>query len=109
MDRTRLSPPSNKVPVKVARILHFLYVGGTLNRFEAGSMLHDTCLNSTISTIRNKLHITICGQNERVKGYRQLETDCQRYWLEGSATNVETAYQVLVQHFSYQPNYGPAA
>lgn len=109
MNTIKLTPPANKEPVKVARVLHYLYQGGTLNRFEAAAMLHDTCLNSTISALRNDFNITVSGQTERVEGYQKLETICQRYWLEGSLANIETAYRVLVEHFYYEPAYKPAA
>lgn len=109
MKNNRLEPPTDKEPVKIARVLHYLYEGGTLNRFEAASMLHDTCLNSTISSIRNNLYIAIEGQSEVVKGYKGLETICNRYWLVGIPANVETAYQVLVKHFGYRPVYKTVA
>lgn len=108
-NRTPIVPPADKEPVKVARMLHYLYDGGTLNRFEASSKLHDTCLNSTVSTLRNRFGIVIRGQDEIVKGFRQLDTHCQRYWLDGALINVETAYQVLTRHFGYQDACRPAA
>lgn len=109
LDRAILLPPADKEPKKSARILHFLYEGGTLNRFEAASKLHDTCLNSTVSTLRNGLGVTVCDRIERVKGYKGLNTICKRYWLEESPCNLETVYQVLVRQFGYKPGYRPAA
>lgn len=109
MNDFSLLPPENKEPIKVARVLHYLYEGGLLNRFEAASLLHDTCLNSTISNIRNDLCITINGKSEIFKGYKNLQTICNRYWMETSPENIEKAYRVLVIHFGYQPNIRPAA
>ena len=53
MDNFSLIPPADKEPIKLARVLHCLYEGFSLNRFEAASLLHDSCLNTTISDIRN--------------------------------------------------------
>lgn len=109
MNYIKLIPPIDKTPIKVARVLHYLYCGGTLNRFEAASILHDTCLNSTVSNLRNDLNLLVNGQSEKVTGFQGLETICNRYWLETSTLNLDTAYKILINQFSYEPTYPPAA
>lgn len=98
-----LCPPANKEPVKVARVLHYLYEAGSLNRFEAAYKLHDTCLNSTISTIRNLHKIPIESRSESVNGYQDLPTICNRYWLPKSPAIREIVYWVLVKKYGYIP------
>lgn len=104
-----LVPPSNKEPVKIARILHFLYEGGSLNRFEAASILHDTCLNSTISGIRNNLGILVAGKTESVKGYKGISTICNRYWLHREQQNIDKVRELLINYFGYEEITIPAA
>lgn len=99
----RLAPPANKDPVKVARVLHFLYDGGSLNRFEAAIKLHDTCLNSTISTIKNIHKIPIDKKSEVVRGYQNIETICCRYWMPKSPAIREIAYWILIKRYGYVP------
>ena len=104
-----LTPPTNKEPIKIARILCYLYHGSTLNRFEASYLLHDTCLNSTISVIRNDFGIVVNGQSEKVLGYQKLQTICQRYSLSNSTENLTKAYNVLVEYFGYIPDLNSVA
>lgn len=98
-----LCPPENKEPVKVARVLHYLYEGGSLNRFEAAYKLHDSCLNSTISTIKNIHRIPIDKKSEVVRGYQNIETICCRYWLPKSPAIREIAYWILIKRYRYVP------
>lgn len=98
-----LCPPANKVPVKIARILHYLLEFGSLNRFEATYKLHDTCLNSTISEIRNIHKIPIESRSEVVNGYQNIATICSRYWLPKSPAIREIVYWVLIKKYGYTP------
>lgn len=81
-------------PVKdtqIARVLALL-IAGTLNRFEA-SPHGDTCLNSTISALRNKHKLTILDHWETYTG-RHGSKPVKRYWIpEGEPT--EQALKLL--------------
>lgn len=91
------------MPQKTARVLHFLYEGGSLNRFQAAAMLHDTCLNSTISAIRNGYEVPVNGKSETVQGYKGIATVCNRYWLNSSSSALDKAFLVLTRRFGYKP------
>lgn len=68
-------------PVKdtqIARVLALL-IAGTLNRFEANPH-GDTCLNSTISSLRNRHKLTILDRWETYSG-RHGSKPVKRYWI----------------------------
>lgn len=109
MDNFSLIPPADKEPIKLARVLHCLYEGFSLNRFEAASLLHDSCLNTTISDIRNDLNITIIGELEQVNGYMGNPTRCNRYKIDTSAKNMDIARKLLIDYYGYQPSYKTAS
>ena len=88
-------------PVKVARILHALASGRSLNRFQAES-LSDHCLNTTISKLRRGSLLAINDKFEVVKGYEKLPTFCKRYWLSPEPEVLARAYWLLVDKWGYQ-------
>lgn len=104
-----LYPPAAKDPAKIARVLHYLYDGGTLNRFEAAYKLHDTGLKATISTLRNDFGIDIQSELEAAKGDQQLVTTCKRYTLSRCPSNLKKTYLLLVKRYGYRPGYLTAA
>lgn len=65
---------------KLSNILFCFAIGGTLNRFEA-ERIGDHCLNSTISTIRNRLNIPLADSWERVPNRFGTLTPVKRYLL----------------------------
>ncbi|MCU4674292.1 helix-turn-helix domain-containing protein [Catenovulum sp. 2E275] len=87
---------------KVGRVLYYLYQGGTLNRFEAGTKLHDTCLNSTISELKKKLGIIIDSHFEVITGYQGQKTKVKRYSLTRTPHNLDTALNKLVEVYHYK-------
>lgn len=99
MDNFSLIPPADKEPVKLARVLHCLYEGASLNRFEASSLLNDSCLNTTISGIRNDLGITIIGESEVFNGYMGVPTRCNRYKIDMSVKNMDITRQLLIDYY----------
>lgn len=109
MDNFSLIPPADKEPVKLARVLHCLYEGASINRFEASYLLHDSCLNTTISDIRNDLGITITGVLEQVNGYMGHPTRCNRYKIDISVKNMDRARHILIDYYGYQPSYKEAS
>jgi hypothetical protein len=73
-----------KPDTKEYNILKVLADGRSLNRFEA-IRLHDTALNSTISTLQQKTGLYIDRKTERVPCVHgtKMATVC-RYWLPES-------------------------
>lgn len=65
---------------KLSNILFCFAIGGTLNRFEA-ERIGDHCLNSTISTIRNRLNIPLADSWELVPNRFGTLTRVKRYLL----------------------------
>lgn len=74
-------PSSNKPMTKNERVFKALMSGGSFNRFEASTLLHDSCLNSTVATLEQKHRITISRKYETVRGYMGNPTKCCRYWI----------------------------
>jgi len=75
-----MKPP--KIGSKIDSVLGHLLGGNSLNRFEAEKLLHDHCLNSTISILANQYGIKVSRQLEAVRGYQGKRTYCNRYWLD---------------------------
>lgn len=86
----KVTQPSSKI----ARILAHLVRGESLNRFEA-ERLGDHCLNSTVSTLANRLGLSILRQKESVPNHWGEPCIVMRYTLP--AGEVEQASQVLAQ------------
>lgn len=68
-------------PIKIARILYALAIRDSLHRFHALD-LHDTSLNSTISSLRHDYGVSIGGRWVAVAGYRRKPTWVVRYFLD---------------------------
>jgi hypothetical protein len=67
-------------PRKWQRVLHALFDGRSLNRFEAARELRDWCLNTTISQLEQR-GVTIRRKDETVSGTFG-PVHCCRYWLD---------------------------
>lgn len=68
-------------PTKIARELVYLRHYGTLNRFEAGRLVGDTCLNSTIPVLENSYGLTFEHIPEKSPNNWGTPCDCTRYRL----------------------------
>jgi len=85
-------------PGKIARILHALATRAGLHRFEA-MRLHDTALNSTVSTLRNRYGVRIDGEPITVAAYRGKDSHLMRYSIdfERGQSNAEKVLALLIQ------------
>ena len=64
-----LIPPTN--PSKIARVLHHLATGNTLNSIQAETELNEHSLPSTISTLKNKYGFEII-RTDRLRSLTSL-------------------------------------
>lgn len=93
LDIARLVPPENGI--KIGRVLHSLGSGKTLNN-RSGFTLGDTCLHSTISSLRNDHKIPIQGKPEKFKGHDGHLSQRNLYWVEPLAATLKPIYLLLV-------------
>lgn len=101
-----LLPPED--PEKIARILHALATRDGLHRFEA-MRLHDTALNSTVSTLRNHYGVRIDGEPITVAAYRGKGSRLVRYSIdfERDQRNAEKVLALLTQWGYRDPSAPP--
>lgn len=98
---TKLTPPD--MPCKIARVLHALGQGQTMNRFEAERRLNDHTLNSTMAIIR-KMSVVgdhLIGTWEVVKGYEDNPTKVKRYHLALTPESLSAVCSILVRSYGY--------
>lgn len=80
------TPKSNKcrskAPTKLENVLSYLCRGNSLNRFEAEKLVNDHCLNSTMSSVKNRYGVIYRSMPEIVPGSGSRPTRVMRYWLE---------------------------
>ncbi len=95
LDVLSLAPPP--APTKVARLLHLLAGGDSINRFEAVKVLHDHTLNSTISELSNDWEVRIARKQERVPDYKGKPVGCVRYSIEFTDANAHRCYMALIR------------
>ena len=102
----RLLPPED--PEKIARILHALATRDGLHRFEA-MRLHDTALNSTVSTLRNHYRVRIDGEPITVAAYHGKDSPLVRYSInfESDQRNAEKVLALLTQWGYRDPSAPP--
>lgn len=83
---------------KVGNILLVLFLGRSLNRFEAES-LGDHCLHSTISCLSNEYGLKIDRKTEPVPNrFSEKLTSVKRYWL---SQNSQQAALKLLESWGY--------
>ena len=83
--------PLPRTPIKNKRIATAI-IERSLIRFEAER--HGChCLNSTVSTLRNKFGIAIDGKRETVPSYQSIPTSVVRYSI--SPENLEAALKII--------------
>ena len=75
------NPNPKNLPTKIERVLEYLLLGKSLNRFEAERIVNDHCLHSTMSALKNKYGILLIAKPEIVPGWHQQPTRVTRYWL----------------------------
>ena len=66
---------------KSDRVLAAFLTGQSFNRFEAGRVLFDSCLNSTVSTLERRHGVTISREFEQVPCFGGNKATVKRYWI----------------------------
>ncbi|TQE98163.1 MAG: hypothetical protein FKY71_15260 [Spiribacter salinus] len=80
-ETTTVRRPPKGFWTKRRRVLLYLARGGSLNRFEAVSALHDWVLPSTVSDIQHADGIEVARRMEQVRGYMGNPVWVARYRL----------------------------
>lgn len=84
---------SERYDTKIANVLNYFVFIGSLNRFDAGRLLYDTALNSTISDLANDYGLSFEKCWEVVPNRAGGMTRVKRYSL--SAVSIEKALRLL--------------
>ncbi len=91
---------SERYDTKIANVLNYFVFIGSLNRFDAGRLLYDTALNSTISDLANDYGLSFEKCWEVVPNRAGGMTRVKRYSL--NSESAEKALKLL-KHWQVKP------
>ena len=93
-NQTTNKQKSTRQATKTERILRLFYDGRKWN-FQSIREHGDSCLHSTVSTLRHLRSIEIDDEPHVVRGFGGHETRCKNYWLRRTPENLKRVRQFL--------------
>lgn len=82
VDSTFSHDDTKRPTPKVWRGVALLSTGNRVNRWDAASLIRDSCWNSTVAEMEARLGLRISREETVVRGYQGEPTRCKSYWLD---------------------------